>query len=830
MGYSGLSAKEVEKLQLQYGKNVLPAEKPIPAARIFFSQFKNPLVYLLGLAGLISLFLHDYLDIILIFSVVFLNSIFGFFQEHKAQKTLLALKKLVKSLTRVSRDDKRQEIDALELVPGDIVFLAVGDKIPADGEVLEAVSFFVNEAILTGESQAIEKSIKDEVFMGTTVASGRVVIRVTKIGLATEIGKIAETLKETVPPLTTLQQRLKKLTRVLIYLSLILSVLVFLLGLLTGQGFWAMAQMAVVLLVAIIPEALLMVITLILAISMQKTLRRKGLVRKLLAVETLGAVTTICTDKTGTLTEGRMKVAETNFTDRQNSLLAMCLCNDRSDTVETALYDFLEKQKDFSFQETTDKYKRTEEISFSSEDKFMATVHQPSEEKDRLLLVKGAPEIVLAMSTLPKAEQKLVLEEIDKWANRGLKVLGLAFQKMVPEGAGKISPKNLPPLEWGGLVGLWDPPRHEVKEALLTAKEAGIGVKVVTGDYRLTAEKIMEFLGLRVKHSEVLEGVVLEKLTDEELKNIVADILLFARVTPHQKLRIVKALQERGEVVAMTGDGVNDAPALKKSDIGIVVGEASEVAKETADLILLDSNFKTIISAVEEGRIVFENIKKVLVFMLSDSFAEVVLILGATLLGWPLPLTVVQILWIHLLCDGPEDIVLGFESGEKEVMREGPKKVEEPILDKVGISLIFLISSLSGFFALALFWYYGLYHQKMELGQTLAFMAISFDSILTIFCCRSFRKPFWRYENFWSNKPLFATVVFSVTLLVMATYLPLTQNLLHLVPLGLTHWALLLAAAVGMVLAVEVVKARLMVKPAFMIKSRGNGGRSNSGD
>ncbi len=822
MGYSGLSSKEVEKLQLRYGKNVLPAEKTVPAVKILFSQFKNPLVYLLCLAGLISLFLREYLDIILIFSVVFLNAVFGFSQEYKAQKTLLALKKLVKSLTRVTRDGKRQEVGASELVPGDIAFLAVGDKIPADGEVLEAVSFFVNEATLTGESEAVEKKPPDEVFMGTIVASGRTVMRVTKIGLATKIGEVAETLKETVPPLTTLQRRLKKLTRLLIYFSLLLSALVFGLGLLTGQGFWQMTQVATVLLVAIIPEALLIAITLILGISMQKTLKRKALIRKLLAVETLGAVTTICTDKTGTLTEGQMKVAETNFTDRQNSLLAMCFCNDLSGTEEVALWDYLEKQKDFQPQETFEKHQRIFEIPFRSEYKFMATVSRSPEETDCLLLVKGAPEIVLSMSNLPRAEQKLVLEKIDEWAVRGLKVLGLAFQKMASEEAEKINTKNLPPLEWGGIVGLWDPPRQEVKEALSIAKKAGIKVKVVTGDYRLTAEKIMEFLGMGVEPAEVLEGAALEKLTDEELKNKVADILLFARVTPHQKLRIVKALQERGEIVAMTGDGVNDAPALKKSDIGIVVGEASEVAKETADLILLDSNFKTIISAVEEGRIVFENIKKVIVFMLSDSFAEVVLILGATLLGWPLPLTVVQILWIHLLCDGPEDVVLGFEPGEKEVMSEGPKKVEQPILDKVGVLLIFLISFLSGFFALALFWYYGLYHQKIELGRTLAFMAISFDSILYIFCCRSFRKPFWRYENFWSNKPLFATVIFSVVLLISITYLPFTQAFLHLVPLNLTHWMLLLAVAVVMVLVVEIIKA--------MIKSRGNGGRSDSGN
>lgn len=371
MKYTGFSSAEVKNLQLQYGLSVLPAEKTVPAIRIFFSQFANPLIYLLVCAGLISLFLHKYLDIIFIFSVVFLNSIFGFFQEYKAQKTLTALKKLVKPAAKVVRDDKRQEIDASGLVPGDIVFLISGDKIPADGKILEAASFFVNEAILTGESESIEKKPEKEILMGTIVTAGRAVMQVTKTGLETKIGEIARTLKETVQPLTTFQLRLKKLTRTLIYLSLFLSVLIFVFGLLTNKNFWQMLQMAAIILVAIIPEALLIAITLILVIAMQRTLKRKALIRKLLAVETLGSVTTICTDKTGTLTAGRMKVSEVDFADRQNNFLAMCLCNNLSDTAEIALWDYLEKQKDFHPQETFDKYNRIFEIPFSSEYKFM---------------------------------------------------------------------------------------------------------------------------------------------------------------------------------------------------------------------------------------------------------------------------------------------------------------------------------------------------------------------------------------------------------------------------------------------------------------------------
>ncbi|MFA4999106.1 MAG: HAD-IC family P-type ATPase, partial [Candidatus Paceibacterota bacterium] len=407
MKYSGLSLSKVKKLQFQYGPNSLPQEKTTSAIKIFLSQFTNPLIYLLFLAGLISLFLQKYLDIVFIFSVVLLNSLFGFFQEYKAQKTLIALRKLIKPLAKVSRDNKRQQIDAIGLVPGDIVFLITGDKIPADGKILEAASFLVNEAILTGESEAVAKEKKDEVFMGTIVMSGRAVVQVTRIGLETKIGEIAKTLKETSQPLTTLQQRFKKVTRTLIYISILLSVLLFALGFLTGKDFWQMVQMAAIILVAIIPEAMLIVITLILVIAMQNTLKKKALIRRLLAVETLGSVTTICTDKTGTLTEGKMKVSEEYFLNRQNSLLAMCLCNDLSDTAEIALWDYLEKQDDFYSQETFDKHKRVSEIPFSSDYKFMATVnYYPSEDdRDFLLSVKGAPEIVLEMSDLPAKDK-----------------------------------------------------------------------------------------------------------------------------------------------------------------------------------------------------------------------------------------------------------------------------------------------------------------------------------------------------------------------------------------------------------------------------------------
>lgn len=808
MEYQGLSSAEVKNKQAECGKNVLPEEKTASALKIFFLQFANPLVYILCLAGLVSLFLQKYLDIALIFSVVIINALMGFFQENKTQKTLLALKKLIKPKAKVLRDGERVEIEAFELVPGDIVFLSAGDRVPADGKVVETISFFANEAVLTGESVGLEKKIGDEVFMGTIALSGRAVFKVEKIGVLTKIGEIAKTLKETEQPETTLQVRLKKMTKTLIWVSVLLSVMVFIAGYLFGHSLLEMAELSAILLVAIIPEALLIVITLVLVLAMRDSLKKKALIRKILAIETLGSVTVICADKTGTLTEGIMKVTKADLADRANSFLTMCLCNDVNDTVEIALWDYLKSHQDFDQQKVFDTHKRLSEIPFGSEHKFMATVNILPAEKDKLFLaVKGAPEVVLEKCNLSAEKRKALMTEIDRWAEQGLKVLAVAFKKINSGEIQKIEMSDVAGLTWGGVVGLWDPPRQEVKAALEAAQAGGLIVKVITGDYSKTAEKIMKHLGIKVSPEELLEGMELDGLDDDQLKKRIATIKLFARVTPQQKLRVVKCLQEMGEVVAMMGDGVNDAPALKKSNIGIVVGDASEVAKETADLILLDNNFKTIIAAIEGGRLVFENIKKIILFILSNSFAEVVAIMGALLLGWPLPLTVVQILWLHILCDGPEDFILGFEPKEKETMLDGPKKMDDPILDKLGMFIILTISSLSGIISLVFFWYFGLRGGNLVLGQTMAFMSLAFSSVIYIFSCRTLRKPFWKYENFWSNKWLFITVGASLFLAVIITYFAPTQKLLNLAPLNLFQWSLLLAKGILLVIIIEVAKA-----------------------
>lgn len=815
MKYQGLTFNEVQEKQLKYGKNILPEEKAIPAIKLFLTQFANPLVYILCFAALISFFLQKYFDIVLILSVVVVNAIMGFFQENKTQKTLLALKKLIKPIAKVFRDNEKQEIEAQDLVPGDIVFLGIGDKIPADGKVVEDVTFFVNEAVLTGESEPVEKKEGEDVFMGTIISSGRAVIQITQTGQKTKIGKIAQTLKETEQPITTLQIRLKKMTHTLIVISVILAVLIFLFGYFAGRDLLQMLELSAVILVAIIPEALLIVITLVLVLAMRDSLKRKALIRKMLAIETLGSVTTIYTDKTGTLTEGKMKVVETDFVS-ETSNMAMCLCNDRNDTVEIALWEYLEELENFEQQKIFDEHKRIFEIPFGSEHKFMLAGNYLSEDSENYFIsIKGAPEVVLETTNLSEDEKKIITSKIHKWAEKGLKVLAIASKKINKNELEEIKNGKMSGFVWAGMVGLWDPPRKEVKETLKIARESGLKIKVVTGDYHRTAVKIMESLGIKITSEEILKGEDLEKMDDEELKEKISSIILFARVTPEQKLRIVSTLQNLGEVVAMTGDGVNDAPALKKSNIGIVVGDASEVAKETADLILLDNNFKTIISAIEGGRLVFENIKKIILFILSNSFAEVVVILGALFLGWPFPLTVVQILWLHLLCDGPEDFILGFEPKEKETMLDGPKRMNDAILDKMGIFIIIAVSFISGIISLGFFWYFGFQKNNLALGQTMAFMSLAFSSVIYIFSCRTLRKPFWKYENFWSNKWLFAVVGASLFLATIITYFAPTQRLLGLVSLNMFHWSLLIAKALILVIIIET--AKLFFKPKIKL-------------
>ena len=640
-------------------------------------------------------------------AVVIIDVILGFFQEYQAQQTYTALKGLLKPTTTVIRDGERQEVEVWELVPGDLVLLNSGEHVPADGEITESTKLAVDEAILTGESEPVNKNDTDGhniVFMGTTIITGRGTMVVTKIGPSTELGQIATSLQEYVEEDTPLQVRLKSFSKTLTYIVIGFTLAILITGLLMGRDFLEMLRVSIILAIAAVPEGLLIAVTVILVLGMRKILKRQGLVKKLLAVETLGSVTVICTDKTGTLTEGRMRVARLDLTDQERALQTMVLCNDLEGPVDIALWEYAKANLSIPPQDMVDSSERLAEELFTSETKYMITaVTGVFLNGEHYNFLKGAPEIVLGCARSIKDERDQILAQVDDWAGEGLRLLGLAYRPM-----GEL--EDYSGYTWVGLVGMQDPIRDGVHEAVDVAQHAGIQVKMITGDYRKTAEKIARTIGLMKPEDHSLEGEELAAMSDQQLQQEVKQVAVFSRIRPQDKLRIVRALQTNGEITAMIGDGVNDAPALQRANIGVVVGTASDVAKETADLILLDSNFRTIVAAIEEGRVIFENIRKVVAYTLSNSFAEVLTIFTAMMLHWPAPLAVAQILWIHLICDGPSDIVLGFEPEEEGIMDEKPKSIKEPVLAPLGLTLIGVISIGSAIAALSLFGHFYLTH------------------------------------------------------------------------------------------------------------------------
>lgn len=801
MAHRGLNEKEVLKLRKKFGENILPVKEGYSWITILLKQFESPLIYILLFAAVISFFVYAqaYTDLVLIGSVIILDVVMGFYQEYNAQKTLVALRKILKPKAIVIREGKRKEVEVKELVPGDLVVLGGGDKVPADGKLAEGVNLLVNEAILTGEEEAIGKIKERNLFMGTTVISGTGIMKVEKIGTETEMGKIGQSLQEIKEEKTPLQLKLEKFAKNLAYIIGGICLTIFLVGILFyQQSILGMLRISVILSVAAIPEALPIAVTVILALGMRKILKRQGLVKKLLSIETLGSTSVICTDKTGTLTEGVMRVVKTDFVDSKKASLALTLANDQRTNLEISLWNYVKEKGFFNPQEIFYSFPRIYDEPFDSEKKYTLKINQIEGKEIAFLL--GAPEIILSFCHLSPEEKKNILVKIENWASQGLRILGASFKEK-----GNLKEKRN--YIWLGLIGIRDPIRAGAKEAILSAQEAGIKIKIVTGDYRKTAESVAKNLGFRLKSENVLEGWELETISEEELKNKIDNILLFSRVTPHQKLKIIKALQEKGETVAMTGDGANDAPALKKADIGVVMGGACDVAKEAGHLILLNNNFKTILAACEEGRLVFSNIKKVVAYVLSNSFAEIILIFGAMLLNLPSPLTVVQILWIHLICDGPPDILLSFEPKEESLMKEKPQVIKkEEILGGFIKFIILGISLMTGLLSLFFFWVFKQQPDGLHLARTIAFATIASVSLVYIFAFKNLKKSILKTKNFFQNKYLFWGVAYGFLLIFAAIYLPGLNKILGTVPLKPLHWLIVFSIALMTTLLVEAIK------------------------
>ncbi len=853
----GLDKNEVLLRQREFGRNELPEEKPVSRLTIFLEQFKSPLTYILVIAGVVVLFLNEFTDAVVIFSAVFLNTIIGYFQEYKASQALSKLKEIVTHQAEVLRDCNLKIIDMEDLVSGDIVILNSGDIVPADSRIIEANNLKVNEMALTGEWISAEKkpdvmdketSLADRdnmVYMGTVVENGKAKVIVVETGTQTEIGKVALMIKETKEEKTPYQKKLVSFSKTIGIVIAVICVVIFAEGMIKGEEFAEMFLTAVAVAVAAIPEGLPVAMTVILALGMRRILSKGGLVRRLASAETLGSTSIICTDKTATLTEGKMQVDKIVSVAqileqkriRKPILLPLKIATFTSEA-------FIENPKDEQDKwilrgRPTDKAllraglengikaygpkfskSKIAEIPFNPVNKFVGVIMQFKSGKQ--LYVSGAPEKIIERCKfvelkgkkirLTEKRLKLINEKLTKLTSAGLRIVASSYK-----GIGRIDSilenpeKTLYDLVFTGFITLKDPLRKEVKEAIKICRQAGIRPIIVTGDHKLTAKAVAMELNFDTKEENILEGKELDKLTDKQFDKILKKIHVYARVEPKHKTRIVEAWQERGEVVAMTGDGINDAPALKKADIGVALGSGTEVAKETSDLVLLNDSFSVIVKAVQEGRLILDNIRKVITYLLSDSFTEVILISASLLIGLPLPITAVQILWVNLIEDGLPDIALAFEPEEGDLMKLKPVGHKVHLLTREMKTIIFIIGIISDLILLGLFLFLFQNNRDISYIRTMIFAALSIDSLFYVFSCKSLRKNLWQFNPF-SNKFLNIAVILGVIALVSAVYLPLFQNFLKTVPLNLWDWSIIVALGIIEIILIEITKYYFIVR------------------
>jgi len=830
----GLTEKEVEIREREFGKNKLPEEKPPSRLEIFSAQFKSILIFILIVAGFFTLIYKKYTDTIAIFLVVLINTFIGFYQEYRASKILEELKKIVKIEARIMRGGNQKIVDSEELVPGDIIILNPGDKVPADGRVIESQNLKLNEMVLTGEflpslkhSQVLPEDTiladrENMVYMGTVVEEGQGKAMVTETGSNTEIGKIAGMIKEKEKK-TPLQKKIRKLGIEIALIVGILVLVIFFVGLTKEKDIFLLFETAVAIVVGAVPEGLPVAITVILALGTQRILRKKGLVRKLASVETLGSTTIICVDKTLTLTEGRMEVDEV-IGDKFLALKTATLTSEafvenprepkekwilRGRPTDRALLEAgieigVDKKREFE-------KKKIAELPFNPINKFAAALYKENEKE--MLYVCGAPEKILELCILSEKEKKEWQKKLEESAQKGLRIVASANKKIENW---DLKIENLQDLckdlVFTGLITLKDPIRPEVKEAMKICQEAGMRPIIITGDHKLTAKAVAEELGFKIKKENILEGKDLDKLSDKEFEKILPQIQIYARVEPRNKMRIVEAWQERGEVVAMTGDGVNDAPALKKADIGVALGSGTEVAKEASDLVLLNDSFSVIEEAIREGRRVMDNARKAILFMCAECFSEIILVSGAFLFGLPLPILPIQILWQNLIEGSPQGMALAFEPEEKGIMKRKPEEPKIPLIIREIKYLILFGGILTDILLLLTFFLlYKFSNYEISHLRTISFSGLMVGSFFYAFSCKNLRKNIWEYDAF-SNKVLNFTIFLGVLLLIAAIYLPIFQVLLDTFPLNFLDWLILLAFGLVNLGLFELIKYILKTK------------------
>ncbi len=858
----GLINIEAKSRLAKYGPNELKEEARKGLLSKLIEQFSDFLVIILIVAAFISIFVGESRDATVIFAVVIINAALGIYQEGRAEKSLDALKKMTSPTAKALRDGNITVIPSSELVPGDIVILEAGDIVPADLRLIHSSNLKIEEASLTGESIPVEKnasltyqqemSLGDRynmAFMSTIVSYGRGQGIVVETGHNTEIGKIATIIQTIEDELTPLQKNLNQLGKYLGIITIIVCIIVFAVGLLQGRKVLEMFMVAISLAVAAIPEGLPAIVTIVLALAMNKMVKQNAIVKKLLAVETLGSTTVICADKTGTLTQNQMtavkifsnnKVIDVTGTgydpigefklagkkieidesiDLDKVLSISALTNDSilNKEKDTGLYNIigdptegalmaLAAKANITKDSINSAYPRIEELPFDSERKMMSTFHRDYFPGQIVSLTKGAPDIIIKRCShillngkeIPFDDnlKKKIGDVNSYFAKDALRVLALSYKRYAQLPFEITSETVEKEMVFVGLVGMIDPSRPEVKGAITKCKEAGIKPVMITGDYKDTAFAIAKELGIANTVDQTLIGEDLDKFSDEDLKEVVKNTTVYARVSPEHKVRIVTALKANNEIVAMTGDGVNDAMALKKADIGISMGiTGTDVAKNTAEVILTDDNFASIVSAVEEGRIIYSNIKKFVFFLLSCNIGEIFLVFASILMKLPVPLLPIQLLWLNLVTDSFPALALGMEKGDPDIMKDKPRDSNAPIIDKAMVAAIIIESFTIGAVSLLAFiWGLRVYPNNLPMARTITFATLITAELVRAYSSRSERYILFEI-GFFSNKTMVYATGLSFALMLMVIYIPLMQIAFHTLPLELVQWGTILTFA-----------------------------------
>ena len=784
---NGLTEDEVLNRQKKYGLNRIEESKPKHPIRLFLEQFVDVLITLLLIAAIAAYAIGDIIDAGVIILAVLLNTIIGFIQEYRSQKAIETLKSLITKQALVKRNNEIKTIESENLTIGDIVILEEGSKIPADLQLIEANNLYVDESMLTGESEGVSKTIKDEVYMDSNVLSGNGMGIVIAIGMETSIGQIAGIIQEESDD-TPLQNKVDRLGKTLSLIAIIVCIAIFILELFKGIPLVETFMTAVSLAVAAIPEGLPAVLTLTLALGMQQMAKSDAIVRRLLSVETLGSCTVICSDKTGTLTENRMTVTESFYFNRDKTVLIGKLCNNAilkeneiiGNPTDIAILRYFE---DESIENNS--YERINEIPLDRNRKMMTTEYTCNN-KNNMIFSKGAPEIIMSKSKYidnngsieiitPEIKETLS-KKINEMTSDSLRVIGYAY-KTKDEGSDEEN------LIFTGITGMIDPPKKSAKKAVRDCKNAGIKVVMITGDHEKTAIAIAKDLEI-LTDGKVITGKKLDELSDEEYFEIVEDIEVYARVKPKQKMRIVETLKKKGNIVSMTGDGVNDAPALKKASIGVAMGNGTEVAQEAADMIIQDNDFATIVKAIKEGRKIYDNIKRFVKFQVSTNVGAILTIVGTSILSLPLPFNPAQLLWINIVMDGPPAQTLGMEGAEKDTMKRPPENGD--ILNKNVLIKIFISGLVMAIGTICVFMY-KLSTSSEKTAMTVAFTVFVIYQLFNAYNCKADSESISKY--------LYAGIILSFILQVLIIYVPQLQMVFKTTSIGLMDWIIIIAVA-----------------------------------